>query len=1321
MSALSLAPNAPFSKPRDFAPEITTSHELDALSKLIGPPRTPVPIDPSTRKPIDSTTLWAAYTGRNEVISATITYLFETSEGWWSELLPRRRSEELGVVWSDVQALQHILDPAPEDVAPRYVTVRSTEHSMRMARYNLGLKERGDFFKTEAGQLSYTTKLQILVQATMARARCIVTYEVLNCKIDYIEQQKQYGPEYTSFFEAMYDEIDNFAALTRDELGIYKLQGYVDQVTSRAKQPFDMVIVPQGTMSALALSNAFETDTLRRGAIAERHLSGGARTMTNVLKGRRIYEDTPAVYENAEAHEIEPFRRTVYIGGYIMIDGSDMGDGFEDGKYRSRHALSVFHASMDVDAYKEWKYEDALTQCGRFENDTPEGRITPMLDRMLRELPSAIQRAGVSLQDGLVDSFLFRLPSAPMYGQGQPGDMDGRKYRVVTVFGDMEQAYLTNVQCEKHGRIAAAKVAAELGPAVMADVEMHRALIAKLYNVTDVSSQRANAFLFAVGANPLNAPVPGTTSLRDIRLPYRDAAGNLYVPTDAGPLYVVGTGPAGAAPTAFVLSTAPDGRIQAPPMPIGYGSVPGVAALAALYDSGDYGVSGWDVDVLKAASVGNAAFLRYASTWRRIYPNSVFFDPNLAPAYASTGDPDQDAYAAFAASIYDRTKQPVMVRVVSVGVQGGRSMVLTPNGDADGIETADGLRTDFLAAANDILLAMGYAYPGDADLTKPVIDGAKTATLADIVTSPARADDRIRTRLLDPVQRRIAFDAFRGIGLPGATSLAASYYENVLRPRIDVFPRPASAAATTFAHYFEHEVLRVANRVGDAYAGGAAEALLASAMNAPMQGHTTMTVGTLNEWAERGRKRRQTQLSQGFSQEPGAVPIAAGAISEPAYVNSRLVIAPRAWADIGNVVGTAEGLARAQRMVARPVDPQQPFTALAPMLNTDAIAFRNAFERAQTMCATEGGLNGTVLKNAFVLSPDAVNANAKRPRTSYEDDAQAYGAAAGSACDPLRELVYDVGTPLDQRVNLATRFAYMGANASTHARIGAQLMITSVVCKKSLLVMASENVPPPVCCFAMVNWHIALRTDAVLFASSGRETGELLYNFEDMRLQYDAAHKIWGGHLSVWMGAYIKRPERLLLIPDAAIAGYVGGLDDRVYDDPDNFKAEQPDYTPSAFVFEWGGNFSRSQAMAQANPLSLKGKYLPSQAPPTARWAERGVFSSAGQQSPNFIYYNYVWNLNLIGSDVQPDASTYARLVESTGVTGLNFMRRHLGWNPRDFGFSRVLGDTGHLRGLDPPFRPLFSNKIAIRNTRINGMAPSLSTSTVEHRMVVAS
>lgn len=170
-----------------------------------------------------------------------------------------------------------------------------------------------------------------------------------------------------------------------------------------------------------------------------------------------------------------------------------------------------------------------------------------------------------------------------------------------------------------------------------------------------------------------------------------------------------------------------------------------------------------------------------------------------------------------------------------------------------------------------------------------------------------------------------------------------------------------------------------------------------------------------------------------------------------------------------------------------------------------------------------------------------------RPTTARPDVRTPYGLAAGTA--PFTAFS-DIGidTVTDQynrsktktNTNLVGRVKAVLKETDLLLRIGGLMLVTAPVQKAALKKMYEENIHLPVAALLMRPMR-TYRTVAMIWLAADSYVGTAAFALPDVRRNFDAARKSMFDHYSMYLGAIVVDPARVMVMPDVCLVGYEGG------------------------------------------------------------------------------------------------------------------------------------------------------------------------------------
>ena len=794
--------------------------------------------------------------------------------------------------------------------------------------------------------------------------------------------------------------------------------------------------------------------------------------------------------------------------------------------------------------------------------------------------------------------------------------------------------------------------------------------------------------------------------------------------------------------------------VSAPMIPYGMGNVTGLATLAQMYNNGD--CRGWDETMCAQAYAGVRSLRRYMDIVQRVYPHAILFDANYVPNFMATGDSKVDRVNSVLASLWDHIKYPIWARVPfkTTEFRGAEWMVELELQDMTGVNL--NLATDFdhedHAENNvEIRTLLGYmgfrlsgervggyrAHLGDEEASVSVPELAKvlrtlltsrhiTPSLLNTLKANAQGEGEIS-------DAQTLFRVYSDENEDNRSHLGRTYAQTRNLEMRDQKDR------SSFAWFFQDEIVpthRAQEGADRTRAISLFNGILGLTYGAYVGDNNTYYVsrGMIETFknfddVERSSRKQARREKSALSDLERSLPDAPNQIlSKTLWINTRLTLSETSWHAVGEAVSSEQtsSLAALGREMKRPIRPTNPLNPNEPLAagvinwepdvivrdmdNIRSYLLQLKHARADVPAR---GIDSTIFASAHFARADTRNvrrriATAEEMRDGFSalDDQPQWmpGTMREDAAGPLYEMetfTDRTGSPLDnlsrvvQKDFLVTRLAAVAQdNTDFIARMGSTLLELTRVHRNSLLVWLKEGLPIPSACQMLAQPFMRVRADSMLWAKGGSDTAQTGYNYEDAVLQFNGVNKVWIVHFTIWLNCAVLDVTKFLLQPDVRYAGYESGIDNTVFQEPDAFNPEDIDFSQgSGFVFDCGSRFAREDAIAQANPLSLYGKYDPRVLPHKFQNRD-GIMNSDRPHFPSFLYYNYVWGLTDLNRKAQLPDGTFHGLRESTHIPGLLYPRKNLFWEETTKDWTKVERGDGILGDFDPPMKAVLNGTV---------------------------
>jgi hypothetical protein len=255
------------------------------------------------------------------------------------------------------------------------------------------------------------------------------------------------------------------------------------------------------------------------------------------------------------------------------------------------------------------------------------------------------------------------------------------------------------------------------------------------------------------------------------------------------------------------------------------------------------------------------------------------------------------------------------------------------------------------------------------------------------------------------------------------------------------------------------------------------------------------------------------------------------------------------------------------------------------------------------------------------------------------------------------------------------------ATSSAIERASALAYITAPVTLQTLLALVDKNrgnTLPPVTLLVLRPWNV-FDMHAVLWAQAGDgedRTGDAVFDYDHFAMQPTAVTKQFIGHMTLWLGAYVLREERVYFTPKVGFSRYHSGFDDRLFSSvqevhdvvADQRQVLHPedgrDFKPAGFVALCGAS-TRPNTVRE--PLYLTGAVDHTLYPGVLINDESA--SSAAPQYDSARYYTALLRLDLLNAEAQPEATTFAQYKQSAALNTCMYQGDQRVWSVAQKGY----------------------------------------------------
>jgi hypothetical protein len=1167
----------------------------------------------------------------------------EEVDGWWFQFAQRNQVSTFDQLVTIKSTDEAMFDRTAELTAPRKLQFREEQYVISMEHYQLGIDMRNEYFNTAEGAEELSIKMTALVAAAVVTHKLAVDACVIDAP-NYWTQHWRMHNKFRNIADHTATQRERFGALTKDPMALHKLYSEIPQITAgSARVPqINMAVVPSEMPQIAHWGHQRNTEVWRAGQqTVDRTMQFGGMPVINDMLPVPVYVDKKFRPINAAGDTpIEAFRRRATIGSYAILQYDDHGP--KNGCGVAEPAIQF--VTMPADDFTTFSMSDALDNCPRFGDDT-HGSITQFTQSFIDNESSV--RNYWDTHDGNTDNYYNKraLFDAWVYEPKPMAGIPGSntpvpRLRVCELMGEQDTRHRPEEFDVEQGLCSVDKFG--LTPDETTQLNLLFEAADSLYDIDTATATNSLDATYKMLANS-NATLSTRTGVAN---PVPNNNKNVMLDPEWGGPVVFGTR---TIPTAGIDSgKITDNAVDA--VPYGLGDIFAVMSLmkafAAATNKEAWTMGGWPYrDLLKYEQLRHILNKIWAKT-KDMFPQMHGTDASHAPEFRRTGDADRDAMIATFRGLLERVKHPLWTK-------GNAAInVRTAFGAAS---TGDRyVKTGLLDLGGTLLRKMFLAEGTDPHLAKltKAYDELKAEGLADR-TGPNSEIDFKPTSLTTLIGSILNAGA-----ATGTTNVESNRARNA-----------------TLVNWLLHML--------DRYVQGDRSGMLAE---------KSLTLAKLDGLA----MAASNFAEQTYKKPPTGLETANTVRGAERKWFSGLTISKRAFAGtdgtIGNFIAT------------------NAFTGAQPIANTagvgDVAAQGHLRRQTPEEFARRGGTEGN--PNVGVFQEENVTTTFGADPAQFIDARRAgvMGGAfvtvdmVGAAEGVAEEQAWVV-----ERQYMSRRVTYIQRQLSHNrlARYGAFCFLLSRVNKTAMKALLNNGLKLPMN-FIFAAPFIQIETLACMFAEGGANTARLNYGWTDTTKPEDGIHKITDWNVTTHVGAKVINPKNVILFPDVALAGYVGGMERAFFRKTEDFQADMGGFDPEAnqrmFVFDVPVTMSREASMAEHhNPLPLYGRHDPAVYNGIYDQKDR-IFNPTEPHFATWPAYNNFWGFERVNTNAQYDESTFRAIRESTFNPGTLYHRATRVFNPAEQKFTLAGGQkgTGHIDDIPVPMLATLSGKLRFRD-----------------------
>jgi hypothetical protein len=1185
--------------------------------------------------PRSGDTLHKAY--ENEIAQATEFVYFKVADttGWAFDFAARIPTNAMETTITIFTMADYVFDRTAELTTPRFLDFKEETYKFRIDHWSLGIEVYEEHLATPSGVQELQRKLLGLSNAAVLTQELMIKAAVINAP-NYWLQQYHMTQRYNSVYDATDIWRKSFGAITKDKDGLNKINSMLDLIWKNSpRQPkINMCVIPRRATTQIQWHPA-NTEAWRRGdAVAERNKLATPLDMVQGLLPYPVYIDKELNPENANnALPIDAFKREARLGQFTILENTD------DGPLEHGYPIpAIRKLTMPENEMTTFTARELLDNCHRFGSD---GTVKEFTDKIVNmgandeNKPSKIWDSE-KFQEALIDPFVY------LY----QGD-EGTKLKICELWGEQNTRHRPEEDDVEQGL----KFAQNCGLS-KSEIEQLDVLMQAADNLAEIPGRDGVGYgtTTAVFARTYAKVVKGAGNVPAIDMEWGGTYLNNTVLTTAV-IAVAVQAVADADPddaAALAAAQAALGAVRF--IPYGFSSIFSVMSLLRNLDKEQRENLDkiWYYGPLLEYEVCRTALHKLWKKVESAFPELSVKNADSVPSFARTGKKHTDEMISVFRGLFERVRHPVWA--IANPIDNG-------NRSEGGFGSADGNFNAWLRSG--------------------------AANLAGFELVRWLRNDRVGFR--DTVQE-------------GYATLDTDNVGNILQPTNQIGEgllairdlsagRSAAAVAAVPAGPDRAANQQLAESHHLVAAAMLAQYVIKQSLKSTATKSVTLTQTMLENFYN---------ASLRFAGSRGETAIVAdaghrtrfGGNPEQELVNTRLSV----WREAFNVNG---------KMTRTGGDPE--FVATNARVGdvplqgdrVDDNAYAQARLRPQD--AEEYTRRGkasryaAIDRNTVPTNLDSGNFG-RDPRQFI--DARRANEIDGPFLVTVAFGENGVNTQLLDRGDMARRANYIMDKLANNkiALLGAFCFIFSRINRKACHALLDNGLRLPMN-FGLMWPFIRINTYAILFAQGGAETCQLRYGFTRATNPSDGMHMMQHINLVTSMGCAVINPANIVIIPDAALAGYQSGLSSKFMKHPGESKIQQSRGFDIAnikhdgcYVVDLPVTCTRSSVLREGhNPMTIFGRHDP--AVYVGVYADRdNIFNPKEPHFASWNAYNVNYGWTNVNQNARYDARSYRHLKESNFVPGTMFLCRTQTWNAAEnrFTYDNGTRGTGPLDFVDP-------------------------------------
>lgn len=385
---------------------MSNTHFVTELEQLVGATNKPYTYSHSQDIRNELATVLENHAGRAEILGVFLDNLYaETENVWLFKLFRLERFGDQNWETYTYDFESGIAEERPSQSGPPTGGWKQSKQRGQLKRYQYGVKALIDGLKDPKGQMVWYAQTVQCAQSFIRALESLCLTQLINARAFYLAFWAEAADFTVNLAARATLECATFDAFHRYQNACGTILNLVNQAFAESQRgKVTAVIFPEGLRSLIAFDPQ-KQEFFRRGPEAVQFQDLGADAPS--LQGKLLNTDVSVYIAspiNASAQGVykDLMKRTMESGGWSAI-GLYNSENMTPEEYKSSHT-TPHPFSFNHNNFKPFTALDALKVCGRFD---AAGNLSPIHDRLAKEINTIATNTGLSIVGGEIDMFLY--------------------------------------------------------------------------------------------------------------------------------------------------------------------------------------------------------------------------------------------------------------------------------------------------------------------------------------------------------------------------------------------------------------------------------------------------------------------------------------------------------------------------------------------------------------------------------------------------------------------------------------------------------------------------------------------------------------------------------------------------------------------------------------------------------------------------------------------------------------------------------------------------------------------------------------------------